>query len=409
MTAKPCRFCETPLQHVFVDLGMSPLSNSFLTAADLDQAEVFYPLKTWVCSECLLVQLEQFEAPDRIFQDYLYFSSYSASWLEHARAYTEMITARLGLDGNCQVIEIASNDGYLLQYFQQAGIPALGIEPADNVAQVARDKGIDTISEFFGVSLARALALEGTRGDLVLGNNVLAHVPDLNDFVAGLAIVLAPSGVITLEFPHLLQLIRANQFDTIYHEHFSYFSLYTVRQVLARHELDIFDVEELATHGGSLRIYACRRGRQPISSAVQRVLDSEAADGLHSLPAYLGFADQVHRCKRELLRFLIDQKEAGRTVVGYGAPAKGNTLLNYCGVREDLLAFTVDRSPHKQGRFLPGTHIPILGPEAIDEARPDFVLILPWNLQQEIVEQLAPVREWGCRFVVPVPAVQVLP
>ena len=411
MTQKLCRFCHAPLADVFVDLGMSPLSNGFLAPDELDRGEVFYPLKTYVCRECLLVQLEQFEAPEQIFSDYLYFSSFSTSWLEHARAYVDMIIPRLGLTPQSQVMEIASNDGYLLQYFQAAGIPVLGIEPAANVAEAARHKGIETLTEFFGVRLAKQLVSTGKPADLLLGNNVLAHVPDLNDFVAGLAMLLEENGIITLEFPHLLHLIRDNQFDTIYHEHFSYFSLHTVCRVFAHHGLTIFDVEELPTHGGSLRIYACHKGSARFSrgARMDQVLAAEAAMGMHGLPAYLAFSAQVHRCKRELLRFLIQQQDAGHKVVAYGAPAKGNTLLNYCGIREDLLAFTVDRSPHKQGRYLPGTRIPVLAPKAIDEARPDFILILPWNLQDEIMGQLAHVRDWGCRFVIPIPSVRILP
>jgi SAM-dependent methyltransferase len=405
-----CRFCAAPLQHIFVDLGMSPLSNSFLAAQDLHKAESFFPLFTWVCDKCLLVQLEEFETPAHIFQDYLYFSSYSESWLAHARQYVNMITLRQGLNANSLVVELASNDGYLLQYFKEQNIPALGIEPAINVAKVAQDKGIETISEFFGVALARKLADEGRTADLLLGNNVLAHVPDLNDFVAGMQIVLKPDGIITMEFPHLLHLIQQGQFDTIYHEHFSYFSLYTVAKVFARHGLRIFNVDQLPTHGGSLRIYACHNNNKTPKdiASLDEVLKLEAAAGLHVLDTYLQFADKAKKCKRELLKFLIAAKEKGQAIVGYGAPAKGNTLLNYCGVRQDLLDYTVDLSPYKQGRYLPGVHIPIYGPDEIYATKPDYILILPWNLSLEITRQLASVREWGCQFVIPIPEVQIL-
>ncbi len=405
-----CRFCATPLQHVFVDLGMSPLSNRFLAADELDKGEAFYPLKTWVCAECLLVQLEEFEAPAHIFQDYVYFSSYSASWLEHASRYVDMISARQQLNSSSLVIELASNDGYLLQYFRNKQIPTLGIEPAENVAVVARQKGIDTIAEFFGVKLAKALVGQNRKADLLLGNNVLAHVPDLNDFVAGMKLVLKSGGLITMEFPHLMQLMQQSQFDTIYHEHFSYFSLYTVSRVFARHGLRIFDVEQLSTHGGSLRIYACHAdSKQSDAATLAAVLKQEASAGLHGLDAYHAFAARVRKCKRDLLRFLIDLKEQGKTIAGYGAPAKGNTLLNYCGIREDLLDYTVDLSPHKQGKYLPGTHIPVHAPERLFVTKPDFILILPWNLRAEITEQMAVVRTWGCRFVLPIPQVQILP
>lgn len=405
-----CRFCSASLQHLFVDLGMSPLSNGFLSTQQLDKGETFFPLKTWVCGQCLLVQLEEFEAPSHIFHDYTYFSSYSSSWLEHARNYVDMITERQKLDDNSFVIELASNDGYLLQYVVDKGIPALGIEPAANVAEVARSKGIDTIAKFFGVELARTLVAERRKADLLLGNNVLAHVPDLNDFVAGMKLVLNRGGLITMEFPHLLQLMLQSQFDTIYHEHFSYFSLRTVSQVFAKHGLHIFDVEQLPTHGGSLRIYACHADDgMSNTGAYASVMQQEASAGLHTLDAYLSFTAQVHKSKRDLLRFLIDNKEQGKTIAGYGAPAKGNTLLNFCGVREDLLDYTVDLSPHKQGKFLPGVHIPVHAPSRLFETKPDYILILPWNLRDEIVQQLAPAREWGCRFVLPIPEVQVLP
>ncbi len=405
-----CRFCATPLQHIFVDLGMSPLSNSFLAAEDLHKAESFFPLLTWVCERCLLVQLEEFETPAHIFQDYLYFSSYSESWLAHARQYVSMITARQGLNQTSLVMELASNDGYLLQYFKEQNIPALGIEPAINVAKVAQDKGIETISEFFGVALAQKLVKEGRMADLLLGNNVLAHVPDLNDFVAGMQLVLKPDGIITMEFPHLLHLVQQGQFDTIYHEHFSYFSLYTVANVFARHGLRIFNIDQLPTHGGSLRIYACHGNNlaQKDMATLDEVLELEALAGLHTLDTYLQFAEKAKKCKRELLKFLIALKEEGKTIVGYGAPAKGNTLLNYCGVRQDLLTYTVDLSPYKQGRYLPGVHIPIHSTDEVYSTKPDYILILPWNLSTEITRQLASVREWGCQFVIPIPEVQIL-
>ena len=406
-----CRFCATPLRHTFCDLGMSPPSNAYLEARQLFEMERFYPLHAFVCEECKLVQLGQFQSPEEIFSDYAYFSSYSESWLVHARAYVDATIPRFGLGAGSQVIEIASNDGYLLQYFRERGVPVLGIEPAANVAQVAeRERGIPTWVQFVGRETARKLVAQGRQADLLLGNNVLAHVPDLNDFVAGMKIALKPRGVITMEFPHLLRLMQENQFDTIYHEHFSYFSLMTVQRVFAHHGLTIFDVDRLRTHGGSLRIYA-RHAENPaeaIQDRVAELLAEEAAAGLPDMAAYLGFGERVRRCKRALLTFLITARSNARTVVGYGAPAKGNTLLNYCGIREDLLAYTVDRSPHKQGRFLPGTHIPIHSPDHIRADRPDYVLVLPWNLRDEITDQLAFIRDWGGRFVVPIPSVEVI-
>jgi SAM-dependent methyltransferase len=403
-----CRFCGAPLSHVFADLGMSPLSNSYVRPEQLHQMEPFFPLTTYVCKTCFLVQLPAVETPENIFSDYAYFSSYSESWLEHARRYCAAMKERLGLSAESQVIEIASNDGYLLQYFAQAGVPVLGIEPAANVAEVARTKGVATIVKFFGVATATELAAAGRQADLLLGNNVLAHVPDINDFVAGLRLALKLNGTITMEFPHLMQLMIGNQFDTIYHEHFSYFSLLTVRQIFAAHGLTVFDADELPTHGGSLRIYAAHADVAEVRPSVAALEAREREFGLDRIDTYLGFAEQVRQTKRSLLQFLIRAKEEGKRVVGYGAPAKGNTLLNYCGVRTDFLDFTVDRSPHKQGLFLPGTRIPIHGPEKIAETKPDYVLILPWNLRNEIVEQMRHVREWGGRFVVPIPRVKVL-
>jgi len=390
---------------------MSPLSNANLTAGQLGAMERFYPLHAYACEQCWLVQLPEHETPDHIFdENYAYFSSYSDSWLAHAKAYCEAMTARFGLDAKSQVIEIASNDGYLLQYFRQAGIPVLGIEPTANTAAVAEKKGIPSLVRFFGRATARDLAAQGTQADLLLGNNVLAHVPDLNDFVGGMPTVLKPGGVITMEFPHLLRLMQHNQFDTIYHEHFSYLSFTTVEQVFAKHGLTLFDVQELPTHGGSLRIFARHRDHAAlaVTPAVSRMRQQEAQAGLTSRAAYLAFAEQVRETKFKLLEFLIQARRAGKKVWGYGAPAKGNTLLNYCGIRGDLVECTVDRSPHKQNRFLPGTHIPILAPEKIREARPDYLLILPWNLRDEIIAQAAFIRDWGGQFVVPIPQVQVL-
>lgn len=412
MSAAPlsCRSCGAPLSHVFVDLGAQPLANSYLEPADLRKAERFYPLCVYVCGECLLVQLPEEERPEEIFSDYAYFSSYSESWLRHAREYAEAMIARFGLGPTHQVVEVASNDGYLLRWFVERGIPVLGIEPAANVAQAAEAAGIPTLVKFFGAETARGLAERGMRADLLVGNNVLAHVPNLNDFVAGLAILLAETGVLTMEFPHLLRLMEEDQFDTIYHEHYSYFSFTAVRRVFSTHGLTLFDVEELPTHGGSLRIYARhdRDDSKPVGDRVRELLAREEAAGLTSLDAYRSFTERVERVKRGLLRFLIQAKEEGKTLAAYGAPAKGNTLLNYCGIRTDFLDYTVDRSPHKQGRFLPGTRIPIHAPDRLRETRPDYVLILPWNLKDEIVGQMADVRSWGGKFVVAIPEVEVL-
>lgn len=405
-----CRFCGAPLSEVFVDLGASPLANSYLEPEDLARAEAFYPLCVYVCGECLLVQLPEEERPEAIFSDYAYFSSYSDSWLRHAKTYAEAMIERFGLGPGTQAIEIASNDGYLLRWLKERGIPVLGIEPARNVAEAAEAAGIPTIVKFFGAATARELVAEGKRADLLVGNNVLAHVPGLNDFVAGLKILLAPSGVLTMEFPHLLRLMAEDQFDTIYHEHYSYFSFATVRKVFSAHGLTLFDVEELPTHGGSLRIYARHDedASKPVGERVADLLAREEAAGLGKLETYRSFGERVQRVKWGLLRFLIASKEAGKSIAGYGAPAKGNTLLNYCGIRTDFLDYTVDRSPHKQGRYLPGVRIPIHGPDRLRETRPDYVLILPWNLKEEIVEQMADVRSWGGRFVVAIPEVEIL-
>jgi 2-polyprenyl-3-methyl-5-hydroxy-6-metoxy-1,4-benzoquinol methylase len=406
-----CRFCDTPLEHTFVDLGMSPISNAFVSAKNLNNAEKFYPLHAYVCQNCLLVQLEEFESPAEIFNgDYAYFSSYSQGWLNHAKKYTDLMVERFGFNETSQVIEIASNDGYLLQYFKEKNIPALGIEPAANVAEVAEEKGIPSLVKFFSVETASELAEQGKQADLLLGNNVLAHVPNLNDFVAGMQVILKPQGIITMEFPHVLRLIESNQFDTIYHEHFSYLSFLTVEKVFASHGITLFDVEELPTHGGSLRIYGKHQAclEHPTSSRVELLKSTEIAAGIDKISNYLNFSDKVQLTKRKLLSFLIEVKNAGKLVVGYGAPAKGNTLLNYSGVKTDLLEYTVDLSSHKQGLFLPGTHIPVYHPDRIRETKPDYVLILPWNIKEEVMTQMADIREWGGKFVVPIPQLEVL-
>lgn len=404
-----CRFCKAPLTAHLVDLGMSPLCESFLTADQINKAEPFYPLHVFICGRCFLAQLEEYVQPEHIFSEYAYFSSYSDSWLNHAKKYTDLMTKRFALDARSLVVELASNDGYLLQYFVEKKVPVLGIEPAANVAKVAVGKGVPTLVEFFGAELARKLAASGQRPDLLLGNNVLAQVPDLNDFVAGMKILLKPGGVITMEFPHLLRLMDENQFDTIYHEHFSYFSFLTTEKIFAAHGLTLFDVEELASHGGSLRIYArhAEDAGKPVSSAVEDLRLREVAAGLNQVERYAAFDEKVKETKRKLLEFLIRAKREGKKVVGYGAPGKGNTLLNYCGIRTDFLDFTVDRNPYKHGRFLPGTHIPIFPPEQLRAARPDYVFILPWNLKNEIMEQLSFIREWGGKFIVPIPEVKV--
>ncbi len=405
-----CRFCGQDLVTTFVDLGMSPLCQTHIAPSQLNEMEPFYPLHAYVCSRCFLVQLEQFVAPSAIFSDYAYFSSYSDSWVEHARHYTNAMRQRLGLGRGSLVTEIASNDGYLLQHFVAEGIPVLGVEPASNVAQVAQAKGVRTTVEFFGLETARRIGQEFGQPDLLLGNNVLAHVPDINDFVAGLGALVKPNGVITMEFPHVLKLIDQNQFDTIYHEHFSYLAFFVVQRIFEHHGLRVFDVEELSTHGGSLRIYACRSQSSVHLDcpSVARLRAKEMAAGLSTLDTYRGFSDRVHETKRDILQFLISAKREGKRLAGYGAPGKGNTLLNYCGIRTDFLDFTVDRNPFKQGKFTPGMRIPILAPDAIESARPDYILILPWNLQAEIVKSMSFVRRWGGRFVVPIPKVMVL-
>ena len=403
-----CRFCGAPLQDEFADLGMSPLANSYLTPEQANAMEPFYPLRVLVCRACFLVQLEAYESAAHIFSDYAYFSSYSTSWLDHARRYVAMVVERFGLGSGSQVVELASNDGYLLQYFREHDVPVLGVEPAANIAEVAIERGIPTKVEFFGRQTATSLARECS-ADLLLGNNVLAHVPDLNDFVSGLPLVLKPAGVITMEFPHLLRLVEDNQFDTIYHEHFSYFSLLTVQRVFAAHGLRCFDVEQLPTHGGSLRIYGCHEGASHSETQRARQLaERERAAGYDALDLYRSYAARVRASKHEILEFMIGLKHEGKRIAGYGAPAKGNTLLNYCGIGRDFVDFTVDRNPHKQGLFLPGTHIPIRSPAAIDEERPDVVFILPWNLREEIMQQLHHIRDWGGRFLVRAPQIGLL-
>lgn len=409
MSTTTCRFCGAPLQDVFADLGMSPLANSYLPPERVNAMEPFYPLRALVCGKCFLVQLEEFETPEQIFSDYAYFSSYSSSWLEHSRRYAEQMIERLGLDERSHVVELASNDGYLLQFFRERQISVLGVEPAANVAEVAKEKGIPTVVEFFGEDVARSLAGESA-ADLLLGNNVLAHVPDLNDFVAGMKVLLKPGGVITMEFPHLMRLIEENQWDTIYHEHFSYFSFLTVSAVFEAHQIKLFDVEELPTHGGSLRIYGAHADDEakPETDAARELRERERAAGYESLETYLGYGLRVEADKRQILRFLIELKEQGKRVVAYGAPAKGNTLLNYCGVRGDMIEYTCDLNPHKQGQYLPGSHIPIRSPEALREDKPDVVLILPWNIKDEIVAQLQFIVEWGGRFAARTPELTLL-
>jgi hypothetical protein len=409
-TKAVCRFCSAPLAHTFVDLGMSPPCQTHIEQHQLNNMEAFYPLHAYVCGRCFLVQLQEYVSPGEIFSEYAYFSSYADTWLRHVKAYTDLMVERFGINAKSQVVEIASNDGYLLQYFVEKGVPVLGVEPAANVAQVAMRKGIPTVVKFFGKTTARELATAGKCADLLLGNNVLAHVPDLNDFVGGMQILLKPAGVITMEFPHLMKLMQENQFDTIYHEHFSYFSFLTVEQVFAAHGLTLFDVDELSTHGGSLRIYGRHREDHSklVSSRVEALRDRESAAGFSTLEHYRQFGEQVKKTKRDLIECLIGIKRAGKSIVGYGAPGKGNTLLNYCGTRTDFIDYTVDRNPYKQGKYTPGTHIPIHAPTKLLETRPDYLLILPWNLKEEIIEQTSYIREWGGKFIVPIPEVQIL-
>jgi SAM-dependent methyltransferase len=406
-----CRFCGTQLHQKFIDLVNAPPSNSFLNHEQLNEPEMFYPLKLFVCENCFLVQIDEYKKSSEIFDEkYAYFSSFSKSWLDHSRIYANMAENRFGLSKNNQVIEIACNDGYLLQYFQEKGIPALGIEPAKNVAEAARGKGIEIIEDFFGTRLAKDLAKKGRQADLLVGNNVLAHVPDINDFVAGLKLILKQTGVITMEFPHLMKLIDGKQFDTIYHEHFSYFSLYTVERIFSSHGLRIFDVEELTTHGGSLRIYAGHEEclHNDMSENMERVLKKENYAGMQDLRYYQNFQDDIDKVKYELLSFLIEQKKRGKKVAAYGAAAKGNTLLNYCGIKQDLISFVADASPFKQGKYLPGSHIPVFSEEAIKDEKPDFILILPWNIADEIIYQLSYVRKWNSKFIIPIPCIKAI-
>lgn len=406
-----CRFCHTELKHVFIDLVNSPASNSFLSTEQLNEPEVFYPLKVFTCHHCFLVQVDEYKKSDAIFNSgYVYFSSYSRTWLEHAKRYADLMTDRWGLNSDSRVIEIASNDGYLLQYFHEKNIPVLGIEPTANTAQVAVGKGISTVVDFFGVKLAKELAGQNRRADLLLGNNVLAHVPDIIDFTGGMKILLKPQGVVTMEFPHLMQLVDNSQFDTIYHEHFSYLSFTTVRQIFESQGLVLFDVEELSTHGGSLRIYArhAEDSSKPVSERTLALLEKEKAKGMSGLTYYDHFQQKALVVKMDLLTFLVEQKRAGKKVAAYGAAAKGNTLLNYCGVKNDMIAYVVDANPHKQGKWLPASHIPVVNEQHLKGDRPDFVLLLPWNLREEITQQLAYIRDWGGQFVIPIPQLQVI-
>lgn len=406
-----CRFCKTELKHVFIDLINSPASNSFLTREQLNEPEVFFPLKVFTCHNCFLVQVDEYKKSDAIFNDeYVYFSSFSTSWLAHSRRYTEQMMERFSYSDRSLVVEIASNDGYLLQYFQQRQIPVLGIEPTANTAEVAVSKGINTVVDFFGKALATRLAAGGKKADLLLGNNVLAHVPDIVDFVGGMKILLKEDGVITMEFPHLMQLVDNNQFDTIYHEHFSYLSFHTVQKIFESQGLVLFDVEEIPTHGGSLRIYARHRENIaiPVSPNVETLLKKESAAGLTTLSYFDNFQQKALKVKLELTDFLIRQKQEGHKVAAYGAAAKGNTLLNYCGIKSDLIDFVVDANPHKQGKWLPASHIPVVAEDTLRQQRPDYVLILPWNLREEIVHQLDYIREWGGKFVIPIPHLQII-
>ncbi|CAM2934903.1 class I SAM-dependent methyltransferase [Paenibacillus sediminis] len=408
MSSQLCRLCGEPLKHTFIDLGISPMANSYVKTER--QMEYMYPLRTFVCEHCFLVQTEDYETPDHIFTEYAYFSSFSDSWLQHCRTYVNAMMERFGLSTESQVIEIASNDGYLLQYFVEKNVPVLGVEPAANVAQTAIDKGVPTVVDFFGTRLAESLVQQGKRADLLLGNNVLAHVPQLNDFVAGMKMILKPDGIITMEFPHLMKLMENNQFDTIYHEHFSYLSLTTVCKLFEKHEMVIFDVEQLATHGGSLRIYVTHADRRDVqlSHRVSELLDQESQYGLTELSTYERFHHQVVKLKRQLLSFLIEQKNKGKKIVGYGAPAKGNTLINYCGIDRDYIDYTVDRNTYKQGHYLPGSRIPIYDPEHLKQTKPDFLFILPWNIKEEIIEQTQFIREWGGRWILAVPELMVM-
>ena len=406
-----CRFCKAELKHVLIDLINSPASNSFLDAEQLNEPEVFYPLKVYVCGNCFLAQVEEYKKSDAIFNsDYVYFSSYSSTWLKHAEVYSDKMIERFKINDQSLVVEIASNDGYLLQYFKQKKIPVLGIEPTANTAKVAMDKGIDCIIDFFGVRLATELASKNIRADLLLGNNVLAHVPDIVDFVGGMKIILQHDGIITMEFPHLMQLIDNNQFDTIYHEHFSYLSFSTVKKIFESQQLELFDVEELSTHGGSLRIYAKHKNddTKEISTAVHHLIEKEKNAGMNEMKYYSNFQQKALKIKLDLLAFLVHQKKENKKVAGYGAAAKGNTLLNYCSIKNDLIEYVVDRNPHKQNKWLPASHIPVVDEEYLKSHRPDFVIIFPWNLKDEIVQQLSYIKEWGAKFVIPIPELQLI-
>lgn len=407
--AGKCRFCQSPLEQSFVDLGMSPLCQDHRKPEELNRMEPFYPLHAYVCSNCFLVQLDEFVAPSEIFNDYAYFSSYSDSWLQHAKRYSDQIINRLEIGSDKLVAEIASNDGYMLQWFAERNIPVLGIEPAANVAEYAIKRGIRTETKFFGLNTARELASKYGTADLLIGNNVLAHVPNINDFVSGIKAFLAPNGVVTMEFPHLLRLVEGNQFDTIYHEHFSYLSFTTVQKIFKSHGLVLFDVEELTTHGGSIRIYGrhTEDTSKQITQRVEQLARQEEKIGMLTLEFYADFERKVKETKRRILEFLIEAKNDGKTIAGYGAPGKGNTLLNYCGIRTDFIDYTVDRNPHKQGNFLPGTLIPIYEPEMIKQTKPDYVFILPWNLKEEIMANMAFISEWGGKFVIPIPELTV--
>ncbi len=404
-----CRFCSNELEHTFVNLGMSPIANDMLKSEHLNCMEPFYPLHVYVCEKCFLVQLPEHQSPTEIFSDYTYFSSYSESWLNHAKKYVQLMMDRFLFGKDSLVVELASNDGYLLQYFKEKGVPVLGVEPAENVAKVAIEKSIPTIAKFFGTETARSLVSDNKKADLIIGNNVLAHVPDINDFVAGIKVLLATEGVITVEFPHLVKLMELNQFDTIYHEHFSYLSLTIVKNIFQHHGLKVFDVQQLKTHGGSLRVFATHVDNETcsVSNSVTSLLETEAKDGYTNLAHYTGYQDKVNSTKRHLLEFLIREKEQGKSIVAYGAPAKGNTLLNYCGIRSDFIDYTVDKSPHKQGKYLPGTHLPVHHPDMIFETQPDYILILPWNLRKEIAGQLEGIRQWQGQFIVPIPRLEI--
>ena len=405
-----CRFCKTELSQVFIDLFNSPASNSFLNAAQLNEPEIFFPLKVYTCEQCFLVQVDEYKKSDAIFDsNYVYFSSYSTSWLEHAKKYTEMMIKRFNYNEESLVIEVASNDGYLLQYFHQNNVPVLGIEPTANTAEAAKAKGVDSIVDFFGVKLAKELVQKNIKADLLLGNNVLAHVPDIMDFVGGMKLILKETGVVTMEFPHLMQLVDNHQFDTIYHEHFSYLSFHTVKQIFESQGLEMFDVEQIPTHGGSLRIFAKHLGdiSKEINYNVQKLIDLEHAKGLDGLEYYNGFQEKAFGVKLNMLSFLISQKNAGKKVAAYGAAAKGNTLLNYCGIKADLIDFVVDANPHKQNKYLPASHIPVVNEDYLKTAKPDYVVILPWNLKTEITQQLSYIRAWGGKFVIPIPKLEI--